>query len=59
MKRLAVIVIVLISLAVLMFAEYRFIMLNLRPYFAEDGFLCIEFMGQVDSYYAEPIFSEE
>jgi hypothetical protein len=59
MKRLAAIVIVLISLAVLMFAEYRFIMLNLRPYFAEDGFLCIEFMGQVDSYYAEPIFAEE
>lgn len=56
MKRL---VIVLVSIAVLMFAEYRFIMLNLKPYFAEDGFLCIEFMGHVDSYYAEPIFVEE
>jgi hypothetical protein len=59
MKRLVKVLITLVSIAVLMFAEYRFIMLNLCPYFAEDGFLCIEFMGQVDSYYAEPIFSEE
>lgn len=59
MKRLVSALIVLVSIAVLMFAEYRFIMLNLKPYFAEDGFLCIEFMGQTDSYYAEPIFVEE
>lgn len=59
MKRLVSALIVLVSIAVLMFAEYRFIMLNLKPYFAEDGFLCIEFMGQTDAYYAEPIFVEE
>lgn len=59
MKLIAKILITLVSIAVLMFAEYRFIMLNLKPYFAEDGFLCIEFMGQTDSYYAEPIFVEE
>ena len=59
MKRLAKAVVVIAALAVLMFAEYRFIMLNLCPYFAEDGFLCIEFMGQTDAYYAEPIFVEE
>ena len=52
MKLLAKVLITLVSVAVLMFAEYRFIMLNLKPYFAEDGFLCIEFMGQTDSYYA-------
>ena len=39
---------------ILMFVEYRFIMLNLHPYYVEDGFLCIEFMGQVDSYYTDP-----
>ena len=50
---------ILIAVLVLMFCEYRFIMLNLKPYYAEDGFLCIEFMGNVDSYYAEPIFVEE
>ena len=49
----------LIILAVLMFAEYRYIMLNLHPYYAEDGFLCIEIFGQTDAYYAEPIFATE
>lgn len=52
-------VVILCAILVLMFAEYRFIMVNLKPYYAEDGFLCIEFMGQTDSYYAEPIFVEE
>lgn len=53
MKRIVKTVIVVVALAVLMFAEYRFIMCNLCPYFAEDGSLCIEFMGQVDSYFVE------
>ena len=53
------IIIVLFILAILMFAEYRFIMTNLEPYYAEDGFLYIEFMGQVDTYYAEPLFMED
>lgn len=59
MKKLGIIITIVLSLAVLMFAEYRYIMVNLKPYYAEDGFLCIEFMGQTDSYYAEPIFVEE
>ena len=44
-------VIILVALAVLMFCEYRFIMTNLHPYQTEDGFFCIEFMGQVDVYH--------
>ena len=52
-------IVILIAVLVLMFAEYRYIMTNLCPYYAEDGFLCIEIFGQVDSYYAEPIFVEE
>ena len=59
MKRVATIVAALVILAALMFAEYRYIMVNLKPYYADDGYLCIEFMGQTDSYYAEPIFVEE
>lgn len=59
MKRLATIVVSLIVLTAVMYAEYRYIMVNLKPYYAEDGFLCIEFMGQTDAYYAEPIFVEE
>lgn len=50
---------ILIAIVALMFAEYRFIMTNIKPYYAEDGFLCIEFFGQTDSYYAEPIFVTE
>lgn len=56
MKKIAAIIIIL---ATLMFAEYRFIMTNIKPYYAEDGFLCIEIFGQTDAYYAEPIFVTE
>jgi len=49
----------ILAILILMFAEYRFIMRNIKPYYAEDGFLCIEFMGQTDAYYAEPIFVTE
>ena len=41
-------------LAYLMYAEYRFIMINLHPYQGENGTVYIEFMGQVDEYYAAP-----
>lgn len=58
MKKFIIPVTIIIALAALMFGEYRYIMCNLHPYYAEDGFLCIEFMGQTDSYYAEPIFGE-
>ncbi len=59
MKKLIVGLSIVLALVALMFAEYRFIMTHLKPYYAEDGFLCIEFMGQTDSYYAEPVFVEE
>ena len=56
MKKL---IIILVAILVLMFAEYRFIMTNLTPYYAEDGYLYIEILGQVDTYYAEPLFVTE
>lgn len=56
MRKLVAIIVAIIAL---MFCEYRFIMVNLKPYYAEDGFICIEFMGQSDSYYAEPIFERK
>lgn len=59
MKKLAIIITILVTLAALMYGECRYIMCNLHPYYSGDGFLCIEFMGQSDSYYAEPIFTEE
>ena len=42
--------VVLLSILALMFAEYRIIMVNLRPYFAENNTFCIEFMGQEETY---------
>ena len=59
MRKLVAIATTFIILAVLAFAEYRFIMCNLHPSYADDGYLHIEFMGQVDTYYAEPLFVAE
>ena len=53
MKKLVAILTVIVMLAALMFAEYRFIMCNQTPSWGDDGFLHIEFMGQVDTYYVE------
>lgn len=47
------VIVILVAIAVLMFCEYRFIMTNLSPYYAEDGSLCIEIFGQVDTYCVE------
>lgn len=38
----------------LMFAEYKFIMNNMEPYYA-DGYVFIEFMGQTERYYFETV----
>lgn len=43
----------LLAIAVLMYAEYRFIMLNLSPSKGNDGTVYIEIFGQVDEYYAD------
>jgi hypothetical protein len=48
------IIIILIALVVLMYAEYRYIMLNLSPSKGDNGTIYIEIFGQVDEYYAEP-----
>lgn len=42
----------------LMFAEYRYIMLNLKPYFGERGTVYIEMFGRMEEYYAESISKE-
>ena len=47
------IIIIILAVITLMFAEYRFIMLNLCPYRGENGTVYIELFGQVDEYYAE------
>ena len=47
-------IIAILILVYLMYAEYRFIMINLHPYQGNNGTVYVEFMGQVDEYYAEP-----
>lgn len=51
MKKL---VIILLAIAVLMYAEYRYIMVNLSPSNGNDGTVYIEIFGQVDEYYVNP-----
>ena len=48
-------IIILLAVAALMFAEYRYIMLNLRPYQGNNGTVYIEIFGNVDEYYAAPV----
>ena len=53
MKKIAKFVIAIMVLLSIMFAEYRFIMLSIKPYRGERGTIYIEVFGQVDEYYAE------
>lgn len=45
-------ILILISL---MFAEYRFIMLNIHPYIGENNTVYLEIFERTDEYYAENI----
>ena len=49
------IIIIAIIVLCMMFAEYRFIMCNIRPYRGENGTVYLDFFGNVDEYYAETI----
>lgn len=52
-------ILVILAICVLMFAEYRYIMLNIKPYIGytdnNGGVVYLEIFGQVDEYYAETI----
>lgn len=50
MKKIIAVILVL----VLMFVEYRFIMLNIKPYNGDNGTVYLEIFGNVDEYYADP-----
>ena len=53
MKKLATALILTLSMLALMFAEYRYIMLNLHPYLGENNTVYIELFDRVDVYYVE------
>jgi hypothetical protein len=48
------IILIAIMLASIMYAEYRYIMLNIRPYNGDNGTVYLEIFDNVDEYYAEP-----
>ena len=45
----------ILFLILLMYAEYRMIMNNIRPYRGEGGTVYLEVFGMIDVYYAEPV----
>ena len=47
MKKIAKIVLVLLALLCIMFAEYRFIMHSIKPYRGEGGTVYLEVFDQV------------
>ena len=48
-------VVEIIFIISLMFAEYRYIMLNIEPYLGDNQTVYIEIFGRTDEYYAEHI----
>lgn len=53
MKKLVAITLILVAMLGIMFAEYRYIMHNIKPYRGERGTVHLEIFGQVDEYYAD------
>lgn len=53
MKKLIAAVLIILALLGIMFAEYRYIMCNIKPYRGERGTIYLEVFDQVDEYYAE------
>ena len=53
MKKIAKFVIILVAVLCIMFAEYRYIMLNIKPYRGNCGTVYLEIFNNVDEYYAD------
>ena len=53
MKKLIALALITLALLGIMFAEYRYIMCNIKPYRGENGTVYLEVFDQVDEYYAE------
>lgn len=52
-KKIIKIIIGVLFILSLMFAEYRYIISNLYPYIEDNKTVCIEIFGQIDKYYIE------
>ena len=56
MKKIALTIILILGI---MFFEYRYIMLNIRPYLGNNNTVYLEIFNRVDEYYAEDLSMEE
>lgn len=52
-RKIIYVAIGILFLISLMFAEYRFIMHNIKLYSKEENIVYAEFFGQIDEYYIE------
>ena len=50
MKKILIMILIILGI---MYAEYRYIMVNLHPYNGDNGTVYIEIFGNVDEYYVE------
>ena len=48
----------ILILASIMYAEYRYIMVNICPYIGSNGTVYLEIFEQVDEYYASEMKGE-
>jgi len=53
MKKLATILSIIVAVLGIMYAEYRYIMTNIKPYVGDDNAVYLEVFDQVDEYHAE------
>lgn len=53
MKKLVMLALAIVAVLGIMFAEYRYIMTNIKPYRGENGTVYLEIFDQVDEYYAD------
>jgi len=52
-KKIILVIVGIFALLVMMFAEYRYIMVNQNLYRGENGTIYIEMFSFVDTYYVE------
>lgn len=52
-RKFAKYIIILAAVFALMFCEYRWIMMNIKPYRGWGGTVYLEVFGRVDEYYSE------
>ena len=53
MKKLIAFALITLALLGIMFAEYRYIMCNIKPYVGSDNAIYLEIFDQVDEYEVE------